>query len=375
MPRCNYFARLPLGLLLAVAVVCTSCGKTSPKTGSGEPSAQAGKSSEDALRDRLDAALEFTCQNRRLDVSEQNAWQIIHGALAFGKDFTVLADGKDVSVIEYAMSGGKMNGWNLEKGDLLDAKTGRYGVRAKVEPGTMAGQGHSDQWMGYLADCHLKPDQEIIVEGEKRTLEDYIRQIELDVYRAHNREFSWTLMGLTAYRPSKHYWVAGDGTTWSIEKMVEEELSYNTDESPCGGTHRLYGLTMARNRHLAGGGQLTGIWKKCDDRIRAEVERAKQSLNPDGSLSSRYLERPASHPDITAWMVSAGHVFEFLSAAVTDEQLHEPWMQTAALRLCEQFEKTKHVEVECDRLFHAAHGLVVFRNRAFGPKTYGSAKQ
>lgn len=362
--------RFSLSVLTVFALAITILGCAPATSRPSKSATESGKLTKEALRDRLDSALQYTCENRRLDVNEQNAWQIIHGALAFGKEFTVLADGKEVSVINYALAGGKMKGWNFEKGDILDPKTGRRGVRALVEPGTMAGQGHADQWMGYLADCHLPLTQTIVVEGEEHTFEDYVRQMELDVYRAHNREFSWTLMGITAYRPSKHFWTAGDGSTWSIAKLVEEELSYDTDESPCGGTHRLYGLTMARNRHVASGGELTGIWKKCDERIRAEVERAKQSLNPDGSLSARYLERPASHPDITAWMVSAGHVFEFLSAAVTDEQLHEPWMQTAALRLCEQFEKTKHVEVECDRLFHAAHGLVVYRNRAFGEKTY-----
>lgn len=359
-------ALLSLGF---VSVLC--CASCSSKVPSGDLTAAKGDAdSEEALRKQLDEVLEYTCQNRRLDVSVQNAWQIIHGALAFGKEFMVLSDGKEVSVIDYIMGGGKIKGWNLQKGDLLDEKTKRYGVRAILEPGTMAGQGHTDQWMGYLADCHLAPTQEIIVEGEKHTLEDYLRQIERDVYRAHNREYSWTLMGLTAYRPSDHTWTAGDGEIWSIEKLVTDELAYETDESPCGGTHRLYGLAVALNRHVAAGGKLTGVWKTCDDRIKLELERVKKSINPDGSLSSRYIERPASHPDITAWMVSAGHVFEFISVAASDEQLHEPWMKTAAKRLCEQFEKTKNVEVECDRLYHAAHGLVVYRQRMFGPKNY-----
>jgi hypothetical protein len=357
-------------LACLLALTLSGCGGTgSPATTTAK---DPGKLPNDAeLKKQLDDALDFTLEMRRLDVKDQAAWQIIHGALAYKRKFLVRADGKDVPAVEYALSGGTMKGWNLVEADLLDEKTGRRGVRAIVEGGTLAGQGHYDQWMGYLSDTGLKLDEKVIVEKKEHTIADYIRQIELDVPRNMDREYSWTIMALTAYHPTDYQWTASDGKEWSLPQLVETELSFNTDDSPCGGTHRMYGLALALNRHVAAGGKLEGVWKKCDEKIKAEIQRAKAAQNADGSLSSKFFIQPGTAPDITDWMHSAGHVFEFLAEAQTKEQLEEPWMKKAAWKLCEQFRKTKAVDVECARLFHAAHGLVLYREKVFGPREFG----
>jgi hypothetical protein len=327
------------------------------------------------LRQAIDDVLDYTFEKRRLDIKDQAAWQIIHGALAFKRAFLVHADGKDVSAVDYVLKGGQMPGWNLARGDLLDEKTQRYGVRALYEPGTKTGQGHYDQWMGYLSDAGLKLDEPIVVEGKPHTIEDYIVQIERDVPRVSNREYTWTLMALTAFRPTDYEWTASDGQKWSIEKLLEIELEYDIDESPCGGTHRMYALAIARNRHLAAGGKLEGIWQRVDEKVRQEVERAKAAQNVDGSLSAHYFQRPGTAPDITEWMASSGHTFEFLAEALDKQQLEEPWMKRAAAKLCAQFKKTQPIDVECAKLFHAAHGLVLYREKVYGPRKFPASER
>ena len=360
-------------LLFTVVVIALSgCGNPGPTTSGAGPIAtkDPGKLLDDAeLRRQLDDALDFTLQKRRLDVKDQAAWQIIHGALAYKRKFIVKADGKDVPAVDYVLKGGQMKGWNLVEADVIDEKTGRRGVRALLEGGTKAGQGHYDQWMGYLSDTGLKLDEIILVEKKEHTIADYIRQIELDVPRNLDEEYSWTIMALSAYHPTDHTWTAGDGKEWSLSQLVARELLFDIDtDSPCGGTHRMYGLALVRNRHLAKGGKLEGVWKECEEKIQHQIQRAKAAQNADGSLSSAYFQRPATAPDITEWMASSGHVFEFLAEAMTKEQLEEPWMKRAAWKLCEQFRKTKAVDVECARLFHATHGLMLYREKIFGPR-------
>jgi hypothetical protein len=362
--------------LLVLLLGASGCDRNASTAGSA--SASSGKAAaasdaipgDDELRRAIDDVLDYTFEKRRLDIKDQAAWQIIHGALAFKRAFLVRADGQDVSAVDYVLKGGQMPGWNLARGDLLDEKTQRFGVRAVYEPGTKTGQGHYDQWMGYLSDAGLKLDEQIVVEGKTHTIEDYIVQIERDVPRVSNREFTWTLMALTAFRPTSYEWTASDGQKWSIEKLLEIELEYDIDESPCGGTHRMYALAIARNRHLAGGGKLEGIWKRVDDKIRQEVERAKAAQNADGSLSAHYFQRPGTAPDITEWMASSGHTFEFLAEALDKKQLEEPWMKRAAGKLCAQFKKTQPIDVECAKLFHAAHGLVLYREKVYGARTF-----
>jgi hypothetical protein len=324
-----------------------------------------------SLRDRLDSVLNYTLENRQLNLKDHAAWQNIHGALCFGKSFQESKEEKVVSALDYALAGGEMRGWIMARGDLLDAEKQRYGVRSLMaDTADGGGQGHVDQWLGYLADVGMPLDQKMIVEGEERTLADFVEQVERDVPRNPKREYSWTLMALTAYRPTNHKWTASDGEEWSIDKLLEIELEHEIDDSPCGGSHRLVGLTMARNRHLASGGKLEGVWKQVDDAIRFNWQRAKASANPDGSLSCNYFTRPGTNADLNDWLSSAGHVLEFVVLAADDEELQEPWVTQAVSKMVDMFETTKPLSIECGALYHAAHGLVVYRERTFGPREY-----
>jgi hypothetical protein len=330
--------------------------------------------SQDLLR-QIDDALDYTFHHRRLSVGQgpgdQAAWQIIHGAMAFGREFLVRHEGRDVPVIDYILRGGRMKGLDLRQGDLLDPATGRYGVTTVV-PEDKMGQGHVDQWLGYLSECGLKLDEPLVVEGRQHTFADYLEQARRDVYKNARQEFSWTLMALTAYYPTDDRWTAGDGSEWSIEKLVEIELGHDLEASPCGGTHRMMGLTVAFNRHRAAGKPVTGVWQQVAERIDDCVQRARRFQNPDGSLSSNYFARPGKSADLAVCMGSAGHVLEFLAAALDPPQLSQPWVQRATLDVCKLFRKTKPVDVECGALFHAAHGLVLYREKVFGRRSFAA---
>jgi hypothetical protein len=322
---------------------------------------------------QIDEALEYTYDHRRLSVgstaNDQAAWQILHGALAFKREFLVSDGMRDVSAVDYILAGGKMKGLDLRRGDLLDEATKRFGIATVIAEDKM-GQGHQDQWLGYLSDCHLPLDEPIVVEGEKHTIADYIDQAKLDVHKNTIQEYSWTLMALTAYYPTDYTWKAGDGSEYSIAKLVEVELGHNLDSSACGGTHRMTALTMAFNRHVAAGNTVTGVWKKLEDRIAECVEKAREYQNPDGSLSTNYFARTGKSADLAVCMGSAGHVMEYLSTALDKEKLQQPWVKRAVLDVCKTFRKTKPVDVECGALFHAAHGLVLYREKVYGPRTF-----
>ena len=359
-------------LALAILSGCQN-GKEAPTVATPATSVVQKAEPDEILR-QIDEALDHTYQHRRLSVgttdNDQAAWQIVHGALAFKREFLVSDGTRDISAVDYILAGGKMKGLDLRRGDLLDEATKRYGI-ATVIAGDKMGQGHADQWLGYLSDCRLALDEKIIVEGQEHTISDYIDQAKRDVYKNALQEYSWTLMALTAYYPTDYTWQAGDGNEYSIEKLVEIELGHSLDASACGGTHRMTALTMAFNRHVAAGRPVTGVWKKLEERIAECIEKSRQFQNDDGSLSSNYFARPGKSADLATCMGSAGHVMEFLATAMSKEQLQQPWVQRAVLDVCKTFRKTKPVDVECGALFHAAHGLVLYREKVFGPRTFG----
>jgi hypothetical protein len=205
-------------------------------------------------------------------------------------------------------------------------------------------------------------------------MSDYVAQVQWDVPRNVEREYSWTLIGLTTYLPTSAQWTAQDGQTWSIERLMEIELQHDLAGSACGGTHRLIGLTTALNRHLSQGGQLDGVWRQAEQRIQQATADARRYQNPDGSFSTNYFHRPGHSPDLAQNMSASGHVLEFLTLALTDAQLREPWVRRAAEQLCGVFEDTGELPLVCGALYHAAHALVLYRQRVFGPRSFGAAE-
>jgi hypothetical protein len=177
-------------------------------------------------------------------------------------------------------------------------------------------------------------------------------------------------MGLTLYLPTDAKWVASDGKTWGIEQLLQEELNQDLPSSACGGTHRLIGITMALNQHVSQGGELTGVWKDTDAKVQNAIQQARAYQNPDGSFSTEYFFGPGVSPDLAQNLGTTGHVVEFLSLAMTEEQLQQAWVKRAVKYLCDLFHKTKGIDLECGALYHAAHGLVLYRERVFGRRDY-----
>jgi hypothetical protein len=195
-------------------------------------------------------------------------------------------------------------------------------------------------------------------------------QVEWDVPRNADREYSWTLMGLTTYHPTDYEWTASDGRRWSIEQLVQIEAEHDLATSACGGAHRLCGLTLAYNRHVAQRRAETGGWALARQRIEQSVQKAREYQNSDGSLSSNYLQRPGRSADLSENLGATGHVFEFIVLAVPDSEIRAEWIQRAALFLCDVLERTKDIPLECGALYHGVHGLVLYRERLFGPREF-----
>lgn len=369
-----YFDSIRWSLAALVIAAAAGCGLTADSTIPVKNAANAGPPaipSDDEIKRQVDDALKFTF-TRRLDTKVNAAWQIIHGCIAYKQDFLIRHDGQDVKAIEFLFGGGTVEGWEFEPGIVLDPATGRRGLRAIPRPGSNRGQGHEDQWLGYLSGCKMPLETTITIGDVTYTLADYLAQIEHDVPRNMLQEYSWTLMALATYRDHDYQWTAGDGNTWTIPKLIETELEYDVNDSPCGGSHRMVGLTMALNKCKAQGGKIEGVWKKLDDRVQELVARAKEYQNADGSLSSEFFVRPSKSADIAKAIGASGHVLEFVLVASDDEQIKEPWITRAVLAQCKMFRATKKVDLECGGLYHSASALRIYRERMFGPISFAA---
>jgi len=323
---------------------------------------------DEQLRTMIDEALRYTFNERRLSLDVNAAWQILHGALPFGTHFQVRNGDETVSAMQWVLDGNQMKGWTLRHG-TKDLPGGRRGLKMVMEPGTKTGQGHEDQWLAVMSQCGFEKDQKILFQGQEYQLWDVVQQSMSDIYPG--KECSWSLIAMTRYLDDfDQQWKSSDGETWTLEKVLQMEADEELSMSACGGSHRLIGMTMALDAYGDRGGELQGPWKDAKEKITGAIETASRFQQPDGSFSTNYFSRPGTSADLALRINTTGHTLEFLALALPPERLSEPWVEQAVMQLCGLFKKTEPIPLECGSLYHAAHGLMEYRERRFGPWTY-----
>ena len=316
--------------------------------------------SDEELRQEIDEVLEFTLRDRELNSQLHAAWQILHGSLAYGREFPVRHGDELLPAVDWVLSGGQMRGWQFEPG--------RFGPRAILDGGSASGQGHDDQWLAVLSQCDLPDDTPMKLFGEQATIRDWVEQTKFDT--PLKDEFSWTLIGLSNYLAADldQTWTARDGETWSLERLMHAEADAARDDlsgAACGGTHRVIGMSMALDRYRQQNpdSELTGGWQAAAEQIDLAIDLAFEYQNPDGSFSAAYFARPATNPDVANQLGTSGHVLEFLALTLPKDELASEPMRRAVVHMCQLFRKTREQDLECGALYHAAHGLAVYRER------------
>ena len=83
-------------------------------------------------------------------------------------------------------------------------------------------------------------------------------------------------------------------------------------------------------------------------------------------MSVNFFTRSGSSPDIAARLYAGGHALEFLCVAASDKELRSPWLTRAVESLLTMLELTRDEDLECGALYHAAHGLRIYKSRRFG---------
>jgi hypothetical protein len=255
-----------------------------------------------------------------------------------------------------------MRGWQLTIGPVLSS-TKRPSVQAYVEAGSYVGQGHVDQFLGYLSQTGLPLKTPIQVEDQSLTIEDWGRSAQQNVPNNPYREYSWTLIALTNLFPNDVTWTAADGNLWTLESIAEFEAKQDLAESPCGGMHRLMGLAhtvrYCKNQQIP----FTGGWQAARKTVENAIDTIKRYQNSDGTFSTNYTLRPGTSADLSTRIGTTGHTLEFLAYALDPQQLKEPWMERAVGKLCELLDSASQVELECGGLYHGLSGLKIYRDR------------
>jgi hypothetical protein len=314
------------------------------------------------LKERIEAALDNVHQRDVL--TTHSFWTVFHCILGTGPDATLLDSmtNRRVNAIEYIRTGGEVRGLEfIPTPDGLDVRTGPQFV----------GQGHQDQFIAEMAQWGMPADTKFLVRGKEYSYADFVHHTQARARVTANQELSWAIVVIGQYVGTDVRWTNAAGEKLHFEDLVRYELDQPIDGAACGGTHRLFGLTWAYHLHLRSGGQTVGVWKDVADKTARYQRLARTLQNPDGSFSTKYLSGPGNARDAQLRIGTTGHVLEWLALSLPDSELRAPWVQEAASALALMILDNQRLPVEGGALYHAAHGLHIYRNRVFGPSSSG----
>lgn len=318
-----------------------------------------------ALRDRLRAVLAFYGSSQIFNTRDHTPNDILNLCLAFGAEAEVAYDGP---------GGSKANAigclvWNLPCAgySLLQVGDGRIMPRV--------GYGFQDrpaQFLAILAQSRVVEEYEIRAGGLRQTVADLVAFEKLGC-RA-GTDMSLRLVALSYYLPADAVWQTPYGESWSLERVLREELEREVSQADSEATNRLLGISYAVDHCRQHDQPLKGQFARADQHLTDCQKFALGIANADGSWHPRFFA--ARGPSSDAWgsLRATGHILEWLAFSLADERLTEPQLVKSVSYLTEVLENWRgFLNVgslsprHTSTLMHALHALATYDRRVFKP--------
>jgi hypothetical protein len=298
-------------------------------------------------------------QRRPLNTAQHSPWEVMHGFIAFGIPTQLRVGGPGgtpVNAIGWMNTGGKCRGqvMMVPAGDRPKAL---YGIGV---------QGHSAQYLAILAQCRVSLHSPITLQAKSYTVSDLIEEEKLSC--KSGTELTFALIALAHYLHTDAEWESRDGQTWSLPRLMEEEIEQQIRGAPCGGTHRLFGLSYGCQRRLRATGQLDGVYRRADKYVRDyQVLSLSKLQNRDGSFSTEWFKYPADREDdIDRKVQTTGHILEWLVASLDQEMLYDSRVVAAVEYLTAALAREPNRDWKIGPLGHALHALNIYQERVWG---------
>jgi len=295
---------------------------------------------------------------RYLVANEHSPWQIYHGLNAYRRDFMLDLDGKLVPAVDW------LSTTNPYFRGLPWFEKTVHGGRAHKFTSPYHFEGHPNQSLALMVMCNLPLDHKFQTDGGPITVQDIVNNAKADLNP--REELTWTLWFLTHYLGSEETWMTRRGETWSIEKLVANQIETQVTKAACGGTHNLYALAAARNNHVRRGGQIRGVWMQADQKINRYLVAARSLQRPDGSFPTNYFRGYGYPKSFSEQIASTGHMMEWIVVAANKKQLNDPWIENGIRYIAERLIQYRDESAECGPLYHAVSALVLYRERVTG---------
>lgn len=307
------------------------------------------------LRQRIRSCLAYY-YFRPENVASRSPWGSMHWMLAYGVDSQLIVGSNRVNAVGYLNYNGLCNGQRL-----FFLQGGK--VTAQIGVGV---QGHPGQYLAMLAQSRVKSSYPLVVDGIELTVADLIEHEKETC--SSDTELTFKLIALSHYLNSDETWTSRDGGTWSIPRLIREELAQPINGAACGGTHRLTGFSYAVRKREQRREPMVGQWLRAQKYIEDFHEYTFQLQNRDGSFSTEWFVTRADYGDIGRRVQTTGHIVEWLAFSLPKDQLTQPRMLHSVSYLTDLLNENRQEKWSIGPFAHALHALAIYDERVFGGK-------
>ena len=171
------------------------------------------------LRAEINQLLRYYMQHPET-IARRSPWAVMHAILPYGVEAELSAGNRRVNAIGWMSYNG------LCKTQRIFQPT-KSGFRTNLGPGV---QGHEGQYLAILAQSKVAPTYPLKVGNRTYSVNDLVRY-EMATCREKS-ELTFKLIGLSYYLDQDQQWRDNQGGSWSLEKLVAEELE-QTDRRCC----------------------------------------------------------------------------------------------------------------------------------------------
>lgn len=315
------------------------------------------------LRDRVRQALGIGYQ-LPFNTRGNTPIEIMDFCLAFGC-FAEITDGT---------SGQKLNGvgalcWNYPCGGYQLFMADESRIMPRIGYGLQRQPG---EFLSFLAMSMVNTDYEIRVDGKRGTVSDLVDHEKGTCRSGTNQAFKLT--GLAYYVPGNESWKNQNGETWSVERLVREELARTPNASACDVTDRLMGLSFAVHRRIKRKLPVEGVFRKAQEHVNEYQQYALSLQNPDGTWNAEFFALKGNSSDLTGTLRATGRILEWLVFSLPDDQLQDPQVLRSVTYVAQLLASrgtgwnlSAMTPRDIDAVMYACQALSTYDQRVFRP--------
>jgi len=233
-------------------------------------------------------------------------------------------------------------------------------------------QSYPSQLLGVLAQAGVPASYEVRVGKFHGTVADLVAAEQRDC--RPGTDLSHKLMGMAFYVPAGQTWKDRAGDTWSVARLVREELARDVPTHAPEAVHRLMGLSFALKRQRRQKEPLEGPFAQAEEYIGQFHDFALGLQNADGSWHPHLFAARGTSSDAWGTLRATALIGQWLALSLPDSRLDDPRLIKAVQRIAAGLETlasgwnvTASNPRDIETVGYALYALRIYDNRVFQP--------